>query len=112
MKIIPVIMSGGSGTRLWPISRVNYPKQFAELLEKPLQTLAIERLQKYGKGLIVTTEKLKNLTEKDIIQNKLQVEKVIYEPEGKNTAAAIALVCKYLSLSAPSPFPFYNQLHV
>lgn len=102
MKLIPVIMSGGSGTRLWPISRVNYPKQFAELLEKPLQTLAIERLQKFGKCLIVTTEKLKNLTEKDIIQNKLQVEKVIYEPEGKNTAAAIALVCKYLALTGRS----------
>jgi len=102
MKLIPVIMSGGSGTRLWPLSRVNYPKQFAELLDKPLQTLAIERVQKFGKSLIITTEKLKNLTEKDIIQNKLQVEKVIYEPEGKNTAAAIGLVCKYLALTGRS----------
>jgi mannose-1-phosphate guanylyltransferase/mannose-1-phosphate guanylyltransferase/mannose-6-phosphate isomerase len=92
-------MSGGSGTRLWPLSRVNYPKQFAELLDKPLQTLAIERVQKFGKSLIVTTEKLKDLTEKDIIQNRLQVEKVIYEPEGKNTAAAIAMVCKYLLMT-------------
>jgi mannose-1-phosphate guanylyltransferase/mannose-1-phosphate guanylyltransferase/mannose-6-phosphate isomerase len=102
MKIIPVIMSGGSGTRLWPISRVNYPKQFAELIEKPLQTLAIERLQKFGKSLIVTTEKLKDLTEKDIIQNHLQVEKVIYEPEGRNTAAAIGIICKYLSMTGRS----------
>ena len=96
MKIIPVIMSGGSGTRLWPMSRAKYPKQFAELLDKPLQTLTIERLQNFGQTLIVTTEKLKDLTEKDIVQNKLKVEKVIYEPEGKNTAAAIALICKYL----------------
>ncbi|MGZ3690845.1 MAG: mannose-1-phosphate guanylyltransferase/mannose-6-phosphate isomerase [Pseudobdellovibrio sp.] len=99
MKIIPVIMSGGSGTRLWPMSRVKYPKQFTELLDKPLQTLAVERLQKFGQCLIVTTEKLKDLTEKDILQNQLKVEKVIYEPFGKNTAAAVALVSKYAQLT-------------
>ena len=99
MKFIPVILSGGSGTRLWPISRTKYPKQFCELLDKPLQTLTIERLQKYGSGLLVTSEKLKDLTEKDIIQNNLKIEKVLYEPSGKNTAAAVALACKYLELT-------------
>lgn len=99
IKFIPVILSGGSGTRLWPVSRTKYPKQFCELLDKPLQTLTIERLQKYGKGLLVTSEKLKDMTEKDIIQNKLEIEKVLYEPVGKNTAAAVALACKYLELT-------------
>lgn len=98
MKFIPVILSGGSGTRLWPVSRTRYPKQFCELLEKPLQTLTIERLQGYGAGLLVTSEKLRDLTEKDILQNKLKIEKVLYEPIGKNTAAAVALACKYLQL--------------
>jgi mannose-1-phosphate guanylyltransferase/mannose-6-phosphate isomerase len=99
MKFIPVIMSGGSGTRLWPISRTKYPKQFCELLEKPLQTLTIERLQSFGAGILVTSERLKDLTEKDIIQNKLKIERVLYEPTGKNTAAAVALACKYLQLT-------------
>jgi mannose-1-phosphate guanylyltransferase/mannose-6-phosphate isomerase len=99
MKFIPVIMSGGSGTRLWPVSRTKYPKQFCELLDKPLQTLTIERLQKYGSGILVTAERLKDLTEKDIIQNQLKIERVLYEPQGKNTAAAIALACKYLQLT-------------
>lgn len=98
MKFIPVILSGGSGTRLWPISRTKYPKQFCELLDKPLQTLTIERLQKFGNCLLVTSEKLKDMTEKDIIQNNLKIEKVLYEPTGKNTAAAVALACKYLDL--------------
>lgn len=98
MKFIPVILSGGSGTRLWPVSRTQYPKQFCELLEKPLQTLTIERLQGYGVGLLVTSEKLRDLTEKDLIQNQLKIEKVLYEPVGKNTAAAVALACKYLQL--------------
>lgn len=101
-KFIPVILSGGSGTRLWPISRTKYPKQFCELLDKPLQTLTIERLQKYGRGLLVTSEKLRDMTEKDIIQNGLQIEKVLYEPVGKNTAAAIALACRYLELYGKS----------
>ncbi len=100
MKFIPVILSGGSGTRLWPISRTKYPKQFCELLDKPLQTLTIERLQRYGAGLLVTSEKLKDMTEKDIIQNQLKIEKVLYEPVGKNTAAAVALACKYLELTS------------
>ena len=99
IKFIPVILSGGSGTRLWPISRVKYPKQFCELLDKPLQTLTIQRLQKYGEGLLVTSEKLKDMTEKDIIQNQLKIEKVLYEPIGKNTAAAVAFACKYLELT-------------
>lgn len=102
MKFIPIIMSGGSGTRLWPISRVKYPKQFCELLDKPLQTMTIERLQKFGAGLLVTSEKLKDLTEKDIIQNNLKIEKVLYEPTGKNTAAAVAFACKYLELTGRS----------
>lgn len=98
MKFIPVILSGGSGTRLWPVSRVKYPKQFCEILNKPLQTLTVERLQEYGEGILVTAEKLRDLTEKDIIQNNLKIEKVLYEPLGKNTAAAVALACKYLQL--------------
>lgn len=99
MKFIPIILSGGSGTRLWPVSRTNYPKQFCELLDKPLQTLTIERLQKFGKGFLVTSERLKDMTEKDIIQNNLKIEKVLYEPTGKNTTAAVALACKYLELT-------------
>lgn len=100
MKFIPVIMSGGGGTRLWPISRTNYPKQFCELIgDKPLQTLTIERLQKYGTGVVVTAERLKDLTEKDIVQNHLKIEKVLYEPTGKNTAPAVALACKYFEMT-------------
>ena len=99
MKFIPVILSGGSGTRLWPVSRKQYPKQFCDLLDKPLQTLTIERLQKYSDGIIVTSSALKILTEKNIQQNNLKISKVLYEPVGKNTAAAVALACKFLELT-------------
>lgn len=98
MKFTPIILSGGSGTRLWPISRKNFPKQFCALLDKPLQTMTFERLQKYNNPILVTSEDLKILTEKNIFENQFKVSKVIYEPVGKNTAPAVALACKFLSL--------------
>ncbi|MES2803339.1 MAG: mannose-1-phosphate guanylyltransferase/mannose-6-phosphate isomerase [Bdellovibrionota bacterium] len=96
MNLLPVIMSGGSGTRLWPVSRSKFPKQFCELLDKPLHTMTLNRLKKYGKNLIVTNIKFQDLTESDIRKNNFNVEKVLYEPTPRNTAAAIGLVCKYL----------------
>lgn len=98
MKLLPVIMSGGSGTRLWPVSRGKFPKQFCELLDEPLHTLTLRRLQKFGAGLIVTNKKFQDLTELDIRKNNFNIEKVLYEPAPRNTAAAIGLVCKYLQL--------------
>lgn len=102
MKLIPVILSGGSGTRLWPLSRTKFPKQFCEILEKPLQTLTIERLQKFGSGILITSEKLKDMTERDLIHHHLKLEKVLYEPMGRNTAAAVALSCKYFEMTGRS----------
>ncbi len=102
MKFTPIILSGGSGTRLWPVSRKQYPKQFCDLLDKSLQTLTIERLQKYGAGVIVTSATLKTLTEKNILQNNLKISKVLYEPVGKNTAPAVALACRYLEFQGKS----------
>lgn len=96
MNLLPVIMSGGSGTRLWPVSRSKFPKQFCELLDKPLHTMTLNRLKKYGPNLVVTNIKFQDLTERDIRTNGFNVEKVLYEPTPRNTAAAIGLVCKYL----------------
>ena len=98
MKLIPIVLSGGSGSRLWPISRSLHPKQFSPLLEETLQTLTLRRLQKYDPPVIVTGEKLKSLTEKEIAEHHFKVNKIIYESEGKNTAPAVALACRYLEL--------------
>ncbi|MBC7456699.1 MAG: mannose-1-phosphate guanylyltransferase/mannose-6-phosphate isomerase [Bdellovibrionaceae bacterium] len=97
MNLIPIILSGGSGTRLWPISRVNYPKQFCQLLEDSLQTLTFKRLKKYQPPVLVTSEKLITLTEKEIAEQGFKVQKTIYETESKNTAPAVALACHFLA---------------
>lgn len=98
MNILPVIMSGGSGTRLWPVSRSKFPKQFCELLDQPLHTLTLNRLKSFQPPLIVTSMNFRDLTESDLRVNKFKTEKVIYEPQPKNTAPAIAMVCRYLEI--------------
>lgn len=93
--MIPVIISGGSGTRLWPLSRNKFPKQFVNLFGESLQAKTLQRLLPLGKPLVITNTQLKVLTEKQLTDLKLDVP-VIYEPMAKNTAPAIALVCQYL----------------
>lgn len=95
--MIPVVLSGGSGTRLWPVSRQQMPKQFCDIFGKPLQTLTLERCEKMGAApWIVTSQALKTLTELNLQQNGLTQTQVIYEPFGKNTAPAIAVLCQVL----------------
>lgn len=94
--MIPVLLSGGSGTRLWPVSRSHFPKQFCELFEETLQTKTIQRLLHFSHPWIVTSLQLKNLTEGQLKKLNLSSEQIIYEPSGKNTAPAIALLCHQL----------------
>ncbi|WP_413560226.1 mannose-1-phosphate guanylyltransferase/mannose-6-phosphate isomerase [Bdellovibrio sp. HCB209] len=96
--MIPVVLSGGSGTRLWPVSRQQLPKQFCTIFEKPLQTMTLERCHKMGTPWVVTSKALQTLTEINLKQNKMNDVQVVYEPYGKNTAPAIAVLCKLLDL--------------
>lgn len=96
--VIPVILSGGSGTRLWPVSRQQMPKQFCALFEKPLQGLTLQRSLRMGAPWIVTSQTLRTLTELNLKENHAQNVQVIYEPFGKNTAPAIAVLCRLMQL--------------
>ncbi len=100
--MIPVILSGGSGTRLWPVSRTSYPKQFCELFDESLQTLTLKRLSRFGDAVILTSQSLRDFTEKKAKEAGFQKVRVIYEPVGKNTAPAIALLCKIMELEGKS----------
>ena len=91
--MIPIVMSGGSGTRLWPLSRAQYPKQFCDLFEESLQLKTLKRLQPLGEPWTLTTSSLKVLTQRTLREAQLPEENVIYEPFGCNTAPAIALTC-------------------
>lgn len=96
--MIPVILSGGSGSRLWPISRTSHPKQFCEIFDEPLLEHTLKRMQPTGTPMIVTVNSLKVLTDRCMTNLSLPLENIIYEPLARNTAPAVALLCHVLNL--------------
>ena len=103
--MIPVILSGGSGTRLWPLSRSSYPKQFLPVTEdKTLFQLTLERisllnthLDNFQNPIIVTNENHRFIVAEQLRQQKTAA-KILLEPCAKNTAPAIAAAAE-LALS-------------
>ena len=91
--IAPIILSGGSGTRLWPLSRKLYPKQFIDLVnDTTLFQDAILRLPKGVENpLIICNEEHRFLAAEQLRQINKESNGIILEPIGKNTAPAIAL---------------------
>ena len=91
--IIPIILSGGSGTRLWPLSRKLYPKQFHSLInETSLFQDTIKRLPKnLSEPLVVCNEEHRFIVAEQLRQINSKNNGIILEPIGKNTAPAIGL---------------------
>lgn len=93
--MIPVILSGGSGTRLWPLSRGIYPKQFLPLVsdstmvqETVLRLAGLEHLQA---PIAICNEDHRFMMAEQLREINAQAEAIILEPVGKNTAPAVAL---------------------
>ncbi|WP_148624157.1 mannose-1-phosphate guanylyltransferase/mannose-6-phosphate isomerase [Aliarcobacter cryaerophilus] len=90
-----IILCGGSGTRLWPISRTLMPKQFVKLFDnKSLFQLTVDRNSKLCKSSIIVSNSEQYFLALDQLEelNK-ENNKYLLEPIGKNTAPAIALAC-------------------
>jgi mannose-1-phosphate guanylyltransferase/mannose-6-phosphate isomerase len=90
-----IILAGGSGTRLWPLSRRNYPKQFLKLNgEKSLLRQTADRLHQslsFDDLVVITNNEYKFYVKSDLGE----IRHVILEPESRNTAPAIALGIRY-----------------
>ncbi len=94
MQVVPVILCGGSGTRLWPLSRDSYPKQFLKLAgELSLFQATLERLRPLTDvaPMIVTNEQHRFLVAEQAHQIGIRDAEIILEPKAKNTAPAIAV---------------------
>lgn len=94
-NIKPVILCGGSGTRLWPLSRESFPKQFVPLIGgQSLLGLTIDRVKKLGFPVCVTNEEhrffVQDLLVLPVNANTGSAANVLLEPAGRNTAAAMA----------------------
>lgn len=103
--IVPVILSGGSGTRLWPLSRELYPKQFISLINKTtLFQDTIMRLQNEASSpLIVCNEEHRFVVAEQLRQINSSNSGIILEPVGKNTAPAIAIAAMHLLSNKNDP---------
>lgn len=95
--IVPVILAGGSGTRLWPLSRQSYPKQFLHLVDQQytMLQLTLKRLEglshKILPPIIVCNEDHRFIVAEQLRQIEVEYASIILEPCAKNTAPAITL---------------------
>ncbi|EMI4429222.1 mannose-1-phosphate guanylyltransferase/mannose-6-phosphate isomerase [Providencia rettgeri] len=92
--LLPVIMAGGSGSRLWPLSRSLYPKQFISLTSKKTmlqETVARLKTLQHQPPVFICNEEHRFIVAEQLRQENVKHNGIILEPVGRNTAPAIAL---------------------
>lgn len=102
--ITPVLLCGGSGTRLWPLSRKSYPKQFSQIVgEESLFQAAACRF--VGAGftgpLIVSNDRFRFIVSRQLAENEIDPVGTLIEPDGRNTAPAAIAAALYLHAKNP-----------
>ncbi len=109
--VVPVILCGGSGTRLWPLSRAGFPKQFLVLSgTTSLFQQAVDRVNKLGAGdialgqtLVVTNEEHRFLAMEQLREIHDRQATLLLEPVGRNTAPAITLAALQVAKNDEDP---------
>ncbi len=104
MTIVPVILSGGTGTRLWPLSREGYPKQFWPLVSE--RTMLQETAARaFGPGfappVVVCNEAHRFLVAEQLREARIERARILLEPVGRNSAPAIAAAALLLREEDP-----------
>lgn len=98
-KIVPVILAGGQGTRLWPMSRATRPKQFIELMgDRSLFQQTLERLdgsEHYEAPIVLTNAEYRFVVAEQAQETGIELGAILLEPVARNTAVAIASAAYY-----------------
>lgn len=102
--ISPVLLCGGSGTRLWPLSRKGYPKQFTQLIgERSLFAASAARFRGEGFSapVVVTAADFRFVVTEQLLAEGIDPAAVLIEPEARNTAPAVLAAAMHLAASDP-----------
>ena len=102
--ITPVLLCGGSGTRLWPLSRASYPKQFAPLTGgETLFQASAQRLSGDGFAapVVVTGSDFRFIVAEQLMAVGLDPAAILIEPHGRNTAPAVLAAALHLNATDP-----------
>jgi mannose-1-phosphate guanylyltransferase/mannose-6-phosphate isomerase len=105
-QIVPVLMSGGAGTRLWPASRSDRPKQFLQLLdERTMVRATLDRLAGLDAvdPLVVANHSHADLVAAELAAAGFPADRMILEPVGRNTAPAAAVAALELTRMGTDP---------
>ena len=104
-QIHPVILSGGAGTRLWPLSRAAYPKQLLPLVTERtlLQETAARNLSDVGfaSPLLICNDEHRFLVDDQLRQVSIAPQAILLEPHARNTGPAIAAAALWLLMRHP-----------
>ncbi|MCF8038169.1 MAG: mannose-1-phosphate guanylyltransferase/mannose-6-phosphate isomerase [Desulfohalobiaceae bacterium] len=104
--IIPVILCGGSGTRLWPLSRSKVPKQFLPLVDEHSMfqnTLLRLRGQGVSRPIVICNQEHRFMAAEQLRALEAEPLAIILEPDGRNTAPAIAVAAMQALTTDPDP---------
>jgi len=102
--ITPVILSGGSGTRLWPLSRKSYPKQFAPLTgQETLFQASARRVSgpEFAAPVIITNSDFRFIVQDQLAGVHLSAQAILIEPDARNTAPAVLAAALHAQQSDP-----------
>ncbi|EJL6665861.1 mannose-1-phosphate guanylyltransferase/mannose-6-phosphate isomerase [Vibrio cholerae] len=104
--LLPVIMAGGAGSRLWPLSRSLYPKQFISLAsDKSMLQETITRLSglEHQAPLLICNQEHRFIVAEQLRQQRIKHGGIVLEPVGRNTAPAIALAALHATKHGDDP---------
>src|SRR6516162_4256810 len=106
--IFPVILSGGSGTRLWPLSRTMYPKQFIRFFDDQTSSFLFATLRRLGSEagfadpIIVCNNDHRFLVKEEAERAGVEPGAIVLEPVARNTAAATAVAALRVAHQDPT----------
>lgn len=102
--IYPVILSGGAGSRLWPLSRALYPKQLLPLVSENslIQETALRFKERpFGRSLVICNEAHRFIIAQQLHEAEVSAPRLVLEPVGRNTAAACIAAALILLAADP-----------